>query len=186
MHGGHALPGPLSGRWTGGTSGDSYTDTPVFTQDYINALIDPLFLERNSDAALLTKFIRDNLEKLRTGADAQVTKERFDSFHAALLAGDGAAIRTTIEALREAVNGDAENERTIRRIERLVERKRKVLDSLRRYQIQRGMVVRRSEILRVATALLEACTRHIADAATLRAVASDIQRVIGDGIPTVH
>lgn len=94
-------------------------------------------------------------------------------------ASDSAAIRENLLAIGDPAKRGVDDDRTWGRILRLIERRRRLVESHRKREAELNLTVTRSEVVKFAQLFLETVTRHVFDAPTLKAIADEFRAVLG-------
>jgi hypothetical protein len=112
----------------------------------------------------------------------------YDKLVAAMNASDSTAIRANLLAIGDLAKHGVDDDRTWNRILRLIERRRRLVESQRKRIQELDLTVTRAQVVQFATLLLEAVTRNVADPTLLKIIADEFRAVTGriSGEGTVH
>jgi len=147
---------------------------------YNASLSDPDILSLNPEIALVTSRIVENVALLKADVDPHAFADATDSLIAGMKASDQDQIREALNRLHDLRTGVYDDDRTWNRILKLIERRRKLVDSQRRRAAEAMLSMPREHALRIVGALIDACRRNIRDSATVRAITAELRLVLGD------
>jgi hypothetical protein len=175
--------GPANPNWKGGKTGiDRWLKRlpPLAAAAYAEGLDDPERLELRREILLVDVKIGEELDCLRDAEDWTEVRSAFTALTGGMTSGNAGDIRANLERLRVVVTDNVKNDRTWARILKLIERRRRLVESERRRMAQNA--IPREQALALANALLEACVRHVDDRATLLRI-RDAFRLITEDKP---
>jgi len=180
LHGGNAHrthAGHLNGNWRGGVSKSTrrYKVPAALVSGYRRGLADAQIGELRDELALTQSLIQRSLTQLENGFDIDTAREAFEIFVVAIPDQREAAL----DNLRRAIHGAAGNERTVRRLTRLLEGARRLSDSALKRETAATNSMSRADAIAQGIALMEAVTRHVDDPDLMRRIMDDVRRVLG-------
>jgi hypothetical protein len=187
--------GPANTNWHGGVSKPCYSGPPIFKPRYcgpetLNDLMraaesDPEISSLNPEISVVTAAIQADVRRLGE-IDPYAYAEPIDQLIAGMKASDSGEIRAALNRLAELRSGTRDDEATWNRILKLIERRRRLVDTQRRLAVESSLALPREQALRIAIGLLEAVTRNVRDAETVNNIREEFRRIIGAVDPTVR
>lgn len=176
---GSSHAGPNNPNWRGGLSLPRYSGPPILNERLAAAMADPELLTLHAEVALVTARIQELVGLLSAGVDPETFAATSSRLLAAMDAGDVAAQRTALEQLAALRTDVRASDGTWSRIVRMVERRRKLVDTASRREQLLNLHMSLKDATLHGQALMTACTRHIRDPTLLRAIVDEIQAIVG-------
>ena len=150
-------------------------------------MADPRLLDLDEEIGVVYARMREELGKLKANVDPTPFAEATDKLIAGMRSGDSDQVHAAVNRLAELRTETLDHERTWGQILRLIERRRRLVESQRKRILELNLTMTRAEGVRIANALVESVTRHVHDADTLRAIIDEINAVRGQvSGDTVH
>jgi monoamine oxidase len=177
MHGGKSLKGVASATFKHGRY-SKYMPQGM-SERFREALADPALLALDKDVALVETRLTELFCALKEpgGAWSEVIAWK-EKLLAARRSNDAAALGEAFNGLVAAItNGAGERERWAE-IGDLIEGRRKVIDSIRKHEVQAQEVLTLGQAMGLFTALAQAVKQNVHDRESLRRISDQFQRLM--------
>jgi hypothetical protein len=176
---GSSHAGPNNPNWRGGISLPRYSGPPILNERLAAAMRDPELLTLHAEVALITARLQELVALLAGDVDPAGFSDVSSQLLAAVDAGDDAAQRAALAQLAEIRSSTRASDGTWSRIMRMVERRRKLVDTASRREQLLNLHLSLKDATLHGQALMTAVTRHVRDVNMLRAITDEIQAIIG-------
>lgn len=182
LHGGPSPKGPAQPAWIDGRA-SKYL--PAALRDrYEAALADPELLKLEHQIALLDVRLGQACARVEGGESVaawHATKTAYEAHRAALTSGDKAALPGTVQALDAAFAADPGG--VWREILDLIERRRKLVDSVHRRNEAGQHTVEVGQLYAVVDRLLLVVMKFVTEQSARTAIGVEFERVMASGTP---
>jgi hypothetical protein len=180
LHGGKSLSGPAHPSWK--SKVDRYVET--FGIDPESIAAEAELQNQNPEIAALDQRIINIANEVRSNlSPASVIYGHFQLLEFAMKSEDTAAMRVAFSALKDSLTRNAGADRQWRTIERLLDTKRKLIESERKRALEQQLYLTREQAATFGRAILEAVARHVHDRAAIVRISNDI-RLLNDSLST--
>lgn len=180
MHGGKSRSGPAHPNWIDGRG--SRVMPKRMMQDYQDALNDPEKLAFDKDIALLEARLRDVLKRVDSGESGRLwgfLASAWDQYEAARRANDPQALLQAIALIGDLIRQGHGDHLAWAEVTNLLERRRKVVESEMKRQVQMHEVVKSEVAMGLLAQLVQAVREHVHDDDTVQAITAEYARLIG-------
>lgn len=175
--------GPLNNNWKGGTSKavvgrySSRLGTPD-RDVYLRALKDPAILSLEDEIALTDMQLAEMVQRTNgEHNDPATVASSWEAVKDALAGGNRDNIRVAIESHDRTVRGRADRDRAWNQVNKLMEKRRNLVESERRRLVEQHMFMSREQAHAYGQTIVEIVTRHVQDRMTLLAIMTDFKMV---------
>lgn len=180
MHGGHTPRGIQhynykTGRYTKSLVGN-------LLGDYLTAREDTDLLNLQEEIALIDARLAAVLARTRQGESNALWKQArtaWQAFDAATLGGDASAIAAARADVAQALERGHMDYAAWNDVTRLMETRRKLVESERRRMVDMRALVSTEELMVAVRALVSAVRLYVKDPGTLRNIVGEIERTLG-------
>lgn len=148
---------------------------------YHEAQQDRSLLELRDEIALVTVSIQDAFYRAGLGNSRWVLEELrkvLRKLRKARRKGNTRAEDKALDRLEELASTHGEDPKALREAVRLIEHKRKLIESERKRLVEARVMISAEEVMALVAVLTDSVRRHVDDPAVLAALNADIQRVV--------
>lgn len=183
IHGGPTPVGMASPAYRGGRH-SRHLPTRLY-EKYKEAQDDPVLLDLRNEVALMDVRIGELLERVESGDSAEIWA-RLKIAHADLRKaifgeGDTQAVVSAVKGLQDLIDKGIGDWATWNEIGRVIEQRRKLVESERTHQKQMQQLVSVDQMMLLAGALLGSIKTHVQDRKALNAISMDFDRLLKAG-----
>lgn len=174
MPGGFGHPRTKTGRYS------KYLPTRLAAR-YEEAQADKKLLDLREEVALIDARLADLLNRVDTGesgASWKQAKSALEKFRAALLKDDPVERKVTFDSLKGTIEGGMADYEAWGEIHKLVEQRRKLVESERRHMEQMGQMVAVSQVMLLVAQLTALIRDNVPDRETRAKLSNGINRII--------
>jgi len=176
---GSSHAGPNNPNWRGGISLPRYSGPPILNERLAAAMRDPELLTLHAEVALITARLQELVAILAGDVDPAAFSDVSSRLLAAVDAGDVAAQHAALQQLAALRTDVRASDATWSRIVRMVERRRKLVDTASRREQLLNLHLSLKDAAGHGQMLMQAVTRHVRDSNQLRAIVDEIQAIVG-------
>lgn len=153
------------------------------------SLADSGLLDLHDDIALVDVRTHRLVAQLKEDVDPIAYADATDQLIAGMRSSDADAIRAAVNTLADLRTHARETDAVWERICRMIERRRRLIETQRRREIDAAISMSPAAALKNAALMLECVTRHLHEEDVLRAIVGDFRAVLGidvSGEGTIH
>ncbi len=180
MHGGTSLSGHASPSFKHGRY-SKYLPTHL-SDCYKKAVDDPELTDLRDEIALVTMYIQERLEKLRTGESAElytVLGSLLDEFDNAIENEDFAESRRVIDLMKVTVRQGIRSYKQYEALQPMIEQRRRLVDSEARRLKDMGQTISLEQAYGLMLLIADIVKTHVTDQDTLAAITRELAEVAG-------
>ena len=179
MHGGSSLAGIASPSFKHGRYSKHLPER--LASRYAEALADPKLLELRDDIALLDVRLGELVGRVDTAESAshwKAVQTAHSALKVAIGSKDSAAFQVAMVALGEAVDVGGSDYGLWREIAELVEQRRKLSESERKYQIAAQQMISSEQAMVLLAGVVAVIQRHVASKELLGLISYDLRSLV--------
>ena len=187
-------PALLSGRcrWHGGKSLKGFASATFKTglrskympqglgRRFSAAMRDPELLRLEKDVGLVEARLLELIQRVDKSGAAQLwanVQGAFAEFQEALHGGDKATVSVALNELGDRINRGAADWQTWGEIMQVIEQRRKLIDSIRKHEVQSAEIVTLTEAQVLFSGMAHLVREHVKDKQALRAIAEGFAKL---------